>query len=166
MKIGVISDTHIMRSGRMLPNQIYEVFDGVDMILHAGDILIEDVITELETIAPVHVVAGNNDGFEILMKYGKRKIIKAGNKRIGLTHGTSYHGGGRGKTYQSAYAEFLNDDLDCIVYGHSHVPHNEVIDDILFFNPGSPTNRRFQPRYSLGVLYVEDDIRGEIIYFD
>lgn len=161
MKIGVISDTHIIRSGKMLPNEVHEAFCGVDMILHAGDIMIEEVIIELETIAPVHVVAGNNDDFSILMKYGKRRLIQVNGKKIGLTHGMS-----RGKTYLNAYSEFLDDDVDCIVYGHSHIPHNEVIDGILFFNPGSPTNRRFQPRHSVGLLYIESDIRGEIIYFD
>jgi len=161
LKIGIISDTHIRSSARLLPNIIYEVFDGVDMILHAGDILIDEVIIELETIAPVYVVAGNNDGYDMLDKYGTKRIIEVSGKRIGLTHGTS-----RGRTYMNAYAEFAGSKVDCVVYGHSHKPHNEVIGGVLFFNPGSPTSRRFEPRYSLGLLYVEEDIKGEIIYFD
>ena len=161
MKIGIISDTHIRSSAKLLPNIIYEVFDGVDMILHAGDILIEEVIIELETIAPVYAVAGNNDGYDMLDKYGTKKIIEANGKRIGLTHGTS-----KGRTYMNAYAEFTGAKLDCVVYGHSHKPHNEVIDGVLFFNPGSPTSRRFEPRYSVGLLYVDEEIKGEIIYFD
>ncbi len=161
MKIGVISDTHIMGSGRQLPNIVHEAFKGVDLILHAGDILIEEVIMELSMIAPVQVVAGNNDGFDLLSKYGRRKIITAGGKRIGLTHGD-----GRGRSYMSAYLEFMEDKVDCIVYGHSHKPHNEVIDGILYFNPGSPTYRRFQPSYSLGLLHINGGIEGEIIFFD
>ncbi|KUO70328.1 MAG: phosphodiesterase [Clostridia bacterium BRH_c25] len=161
MKIGVISDTHIRSSAKLLPNIIYEVFDGVDMILHAGDILIEEVVIELATIAPVYAVAGNNDSYEMLDRYGTKRIITANGKKIGLTHGTS-----RGRTYMNAYAEFTGDNVDCVVYGHSHKAHNEVINGVLFFNPGSPTSRRFEPRYSLGILYVNEDIRGEIIYFD
>lgn len=161
MKIGVISDTHIRSSAKLLPNIIHEVFEGVDMILHAGDILIEEVIIELETIAPVYAVAGNNDGYDMLDKYRTKKIIEVNGKRIGLTHGSS-----RGRTYMNAYAEFAGEKLDCVVYGHSHKPHSEVIDGVLFFNPGSPTSRRFEPRYSLGILYVDKDIKGEIIYFD
>ncbi len=161
MKIGVISDTHIRSSAKLLPNIIHEVFEGVDMILHAGDILIEEVIIELETIAPVYAVAGNNDSYDMLNKYGTKRIIEVDGKRIGLTHGTS-----RGRTYMNAYYEFADDNVDCVVYGHSHKPHNEVIDGILFFNPGSPTSRRFEPRYSLGLLHVDKDIKGEIIYFD
>ncbi len=161
MKIGVISDTHIRSSAKLLPNIIYEVFDGVDMILHAGDILIDEVILELETIAPVYTVAGNNDGYDMLDKYGTKKILEVNGKRIGLTHGSS-----RGRTYMNAYAEFKGNKVDCVVYGHSHKPHNEVIDGVLFFNPGSPTSRRFEPRYSLGLLHVDKDIKGEIIFFD
>lgn len=161
MKIGVISDTHIKNPAKTLPNEIFEIFEGVDFILHAGDMLIEEVLIELETIAPVYAVAGNNDSYELQRKYGSRRIIEAGGKRIGLTHGTS-----RGNAYMSAYAEFLGDNVDCIVYGHSHIPHNELVDNILFFNPGSATQRRFQPKHSIGVLYVNHKITGEIFYID
>lgn len=163
MKIGVISDTHIKNPAKTLPNEVFEVFHGVDLILHAGDVLIEEVLIELEAIAPVHVVAGNNDSYELLRKYGTRKVIEVGGKRIGLTHGM---GSGRGKTYISAYAEFLDANVDCIVYGHSHIPHNELIDNILFFNPGSATQRRFQPKHSIGVLYITEKITGEIFYIE
>lgn len=161
MKIGVISDTHIKSADRLLPNEVFLAFEGVELILHAGDILIEEVLLQLETIAPVHAVAGNNDGFEIYQKYGTRKLITVGGKKIGITHGVS-----RGKTYMNAYSEFIDEDVDCIVYGHSHIPHNEWINNILFFNPGSATQRRFQPRHSVGILHIDQNIVGEIIYID
>lgn len=161
MKIGVISDTHIKNPDRLLPNEVFLAFEGVDLILHAGDILIEEVLLQLEAIAPVLAVAGNNDSYEIYQKHGNRRVITAGDKKIGLTHGMS-----RGKTYMSAYAEFYDDEVDCIVYGHSHIPHNEVINGILFFNPGSATQRRFQPRHSIGILHIDQKITGEIIYID
>lgn len=161
IKIGVISDTHIPRRAKALPDFVFDSFKGVDFILHAGDLLLEDVITDLETIAPVYAVAGNNDSFEIYEKYGERRIIEAGGKRIGLTHGY-----GRDKTYLNAYAEFMEDEVDCIVFGHSHAPYNEVFEGVLLFNPGSPTDRRFQPSFSLGILYINDSIEGEILYFD
>lgn len=161
MKIGVISDTHIKDPDRLLPNEVFEIFEGVDLIIHAGDIQVEEVLIQLEAIAPVHAVAGNNDGYDILRKHGARKIITAGGKKIGITHGVS-----RGKTYMNAYSEFFDDAVDCIVYGHSHIPHNEVIYDILFFNPGSATQKRFQPKHSVGVLYIGEEIKGEIFYID
>lgn len=161
MKIGVISDTHIKNPAKMLPNEVFEIFEGVDMILHAGDLLIEEVVLQLEAIAPVIAVAGNNDDYQLVKKYGTRRLIEVEGKNIGLTHGIS-----RGKTYMNAYSEFLDDDVDCIVYGHSHIPHNEVINNILFFNPGSATQRRFQPHHSVGILYISHKITGEIFYID
>lgn len=161
IKIGVISDTHIPRRAKALPDFVFESFQGVDIILHAGDLLSEDVITDLETIAPVYAVAGNNDTFEIYERYGERRIVEAGGKIIGLTHGY-----GRDKTHLNAYAEFVNDKVDCVVFGHSHIPFNETIDGVLLFNPGSPTDRRFQPRFSLGILHIHDSLKGEILYFN
>ena len=161
MKIGVISDTHIKSPDKLLPNAVFQAFEGVDLILHAGDIRIEEVLLQLEAIAPVQAVSGNNDGYEIYRKHGTRKIITIGGKKIGMTHGVS-----RGKTDMNAYGEFIDDHVDCIVYGHSHIPHNEIINDILFFNPGSATQRRFQPRHSVGILHIDQGIVGEIIYID
>lgn len=161
MKIGVISDTHINNPDKILPNGVFQAFEGVDLILHAGDILIEEVLLQLKAIAPVQAVSGNNDSYEIYMKYGTRKLITIDGKRIGMTHGI-----GRGKTYMSAYGEFIDDNVDCIVYGHSHIPHNEVINNILYFNPGSATQRRFQPKHSVGILHIDKGIMGEIIYLD
>lgn len=161
MIIGVISDTHIQSAEDMLPQKVHEIFQGVDMIIHAGDILIEEVIIELETIAPVYIVAGNNDNWLLHQKYGTRKLLTVNHKKIGITHGY-----GRKKTFLNAYAEFLDEKVDCIVYGHSHAPHNEIIDGVLFFNPGSPTNKRVQAQYSVGLLHVNEEITGVIIPFD
>lgn len=160
MKVGVISDTHIRLLGKSLPSIIFKIFEDVDAILHAGDMLSEEVVFELEAIAPVYAVAGNNDSYETFYKYGKRKLIEFYGKRIGLIHGE-----GKSSTINNAYTEFKNDDVDCIVYGHSHISHNEIIKDILFFNPGSPTQRRSQPKHSVGLLYIDDNsIKGEIIF--
>ena len=62
MKIGVLSDTHVPHAFPVLPPKVFEVFAGADLILHAGDIVSLDVLTELEAIAPVEAVAGNMDG--------------------------------------------------------------------------------------------------------
>jgi len=160
IRIGVISDTHIPRRAKALPDFVFESFSDVDYILHAGDLLSENVITDLETLAPVYAVAGNNDSFEIYEKFGDKRIIEIGNKRIGLTHGY-----GRYKTHLNAYEEFSQDAVDCIVFGHSHVPYNKIMNGILLFNPGSPTDRRFEPKFSLGMLYIDEKIKGELLYF-
>lgn len=162
-KIAVISDTHMHGSGKGFPKALIDGIKGADMIIHAGDINADYVIYELAEIAPVEAVAGNTDDDYIRSKLGTKKIIKAENCRIGIFHGH----GGSGTTLERVKRVFQSDQVDCIVFGHSHTPFNERIEDVLYFNPGSPTAKRWQEQYSFGILTVEDrSIKGEIILFD
>lgn len=163
MKIGVLSDSHIPLRGKALPKFIWEAFSDVDLIFHAGDIMEERVLIDLEAIAPVESVKGNMDleGLYSKFKLSKKKVINVGKKKIGLVHGD----GSSGTTLQRARKAFAQDQVDCIVFGHSHQPFNEVIDGVLMFNPGSCTDPRREPRPSCGILHVGDVIRGEILYF-
>ena len=162
MKIGVVSDTHIPSRAKALPAALMEGLRGVDLIIHAGDLLKDYVLYELEEIAPVEAVAGNNDDEYIRSKLPDKKIIKAGKFRIGITHGY-----GRGSnTLYAALAAFSRDNVDCVVFGHSHVPFNETVNGILCVNPGSPTDKRWQEYYSYGIITVGDsNISAEIKYF-
>jgi putative phosphoesterase len=164
MKIGVLSDTHIPRRRRSLPGFIWEVFDGVDLILHAGDIVEEGVLTDLQSIAPVDAVGGNMDPEDLYIsfKLPRKKIIHAGQKKIGLIHGD----GMSGTTLERAGKAFAGERVDCVVFGHSHQPFNEVRNGILMFNPGSCTDPRREPRPSCGILHISNTIKGEIIYFE
>lgn len=164
MKIGVISDTHIRcGSNKVLPEIIWSAFSDVDLILHAGDINDEEVLVELEALAPVEVVAGNTDSYDIVIKFGEKKILTIEGKKIGLTHGAGY----RGSTPERAKAAFMDDNLDCVVFGHSHQPYNKMENGILMFNPGSCMDPRREPQPSYGILYAtKEDIKGEIFYFD
>jgi len=163
VKIGVLSDSHIPFRGKTLPKLIWEVFSDVDLIFHAGDIMEESVLIDLEAIAPVESVKGNMDLADVYSKFKlpKKKVINVGNKNIGLLHGD----GSSGTTLQRARKAFDQEEVDCVVFGHSHQPFNEVIDGVLMFNPGSCTDPRREPRPSCGILHVGDVIRGEIIYF-
>lgn len=161
--IGVVSDTHIPSRGKVIPDIVLKAFRGVDMIIHAGDLLKDYVIYELEELAPVHAVAGNNDDFFMQDKLGKKKILDIGGVKIGITHGDIGYGG---NALKNAVNIFKNDPVNCVVFGHSHAPHNEEIDGVLFFNPGSPTDKRRQPRYSYGIIKIKDKrVSGQIIYF-
>ncbi|NLM60151.1 MAG: metallophosphoesterase [Clostridium sp.] len=162
MKIGVVSDTHIPSRAKALPAALMEGLRGVDLIIHAGDLLKDYVLYELEEIAPVEAVAGNNDDEYIRSKLPDKKIIKAGKFRIGIIHGY-----GRGSnTLYAALAAFSRDNVDCVVFGHSHVPFNETVNGILCVNPGSPTDKRWQEHYSYGIITVGDsNISAEIKYF-
>ncbi|ATW28295.1 metallophosphoesterase family protein [Candidatus Formimonas warabiya] len=163
MKIGVISDTHMPRRGKSLPPVLWEVFQEVDLILHAGDVVEAGVLLDLETIAPVEAVAGNMDSGELAFRLPRKKILHVGGKRIGLVHGD----GSSSTTLGRAILAFAQDQPDCIVFGHSHQPFNQVMNGVLMFNPGSCTDPRREPRPSCGLLHVkEGEIRGEIIYFE
>lgn len=160
MVIGVVSDTHMPRKGRELPAALLSGLEGVDMIIHAGDISQLWVLDKLSQLAPVTAVAGNIDPPEVVEALGYKKTVEFLNKTIGIFHG---HGSG-GKTVDRAYKTFTN--IECIVFGHSHIPYCQKHGDILMFNPGSPTDKRRQPKCSFGLLFVDTKIDGKIIYFD
>lgn len=155
-KIGVIADTHIPIRANAIPEKVFEIFKDVDLILHAGDLVELSVIDELKKIAPVVAVRGNMDKFEV--ELADRMVIKINNKfKIGLTHGY----GGPESLIDVVKAEF--NDVNCIIFGHSHHPINEVKDDVLLFNPGSACDTVFTNINCIGILTVNEKIRGEII---
>ncbi|HLH60312.1 MAG TPA: metallophosphoesterase family protein [Ktedonobacteraceae bacterium] len=158
-KIGVISDTHIPEF-KQLPPVIWQYFDGVERIIHAGDLSILRVIDELETIAPVVAVQGNIEEEEVVRALPIKREMLVGKCRIGIVH---ILGDSRTRT-RVARLEFPTARV--VVFGHSHIPWNEEHNGQLLFNPGSATDRRRQPTCSIGMLYVNDetnDVRGEII---
>ncbi len=159
-RIGVISDTHIPQF-KKLPEAVWEYFAGVELIIHAGDLSILRVIAELETIAPVIAVQGNVEGDEVVKKLPVKREIVVRHCRIGIVHilGDAHH------RERVARREFP--DARCVVFGHSHIPWNEEHNGQLLFNPGSATDRRRQPRCSIGMLHIDDEarsVRGEIIW--
>ena len=158
-KIGVISDTHIPHFKR-LPDAVREHFAGVELIIHAGDLSILWVISELETIAPVVAVQGNIEEDEVRLKLPVKREVVVGHCRIGVVHilGEAHN---RARVARQEFPA-----ARVVVFGHSHIPWNEEVDGQLLFNPGSATDRRRQPRCSVGMLYVDDEahsVRGEII---
>jgi putative phosphoesterase len=159
-RIGIISDTHIPHF-KKLPDTIWEHFANVELIIHAGDLSILSVIKELETIAPVVAVQGNVEEDEVIHTLPIKREIVVGHCRIGIVHilGDSH------SREKIARQEFPAARV--VVYGHSHVPLNEERNGLLLFNPGSATDRRRQPRCSVGLLHVDDEavsVQGEIIW--
>lgn len=160
MIIGVVSDTHMPGRGKELPAALVSGLERVDMIIHAGDITEMWVLEKLSQLAPVTAVAGNIDGPEVADALGYKKLLELEGKAIGVFHG---HGRG-GTTEERAFRAFSG--ADCIVFGHSHAPFLGKRGEVLMFNPGSPTDKRRQPRCSYGLLFLNDRIDGKIIYFD
>lgn len=150
MRIAVLSDTHIPIMAEDLPRQVYDGIAGVDMILHAGDIVDIEVLEKLSKIAPVKAVCGNMDSDRACSKLPKKAIVKAGSLSLGLIHGW----GAPSNLIDAVAREFKN--VDAIIFGHSHAPLSQTKNGILFFNPGSPTDRIFAPYKSYGILEIED----------
>ena len=161
MRIAILSDTHLPSRFKSLPKEVWQGIEGVDLILHAGDINTYQVLEDLSQIAPVKAVLGNTDPYELAIKLPAKLLFQAGQYKIGLIHGD----GMTGKTVERALLAFKDDNPDIIVFGHSHQPYLAFHDKTLMFNPGSPTNKRFMPYYSYGMLEVGERIKTEIIYF-
>ncbi|MCM3625804.1 metallophosphoesterase [Paenibacillus glycanilyticus] len=165
MKIVVVSDTHMPRMAKALPPRLLAELENADLILHAGDWTSSAVYSELRKFAPVKGVAGNNDGETIVKKLGYKKIVTAGGKRIGLVHGHLPSSGK--KAEQNAALAFTANQVDAIVFGHSHIPFMKEHNGILLFNPGSATARRKQPQYSFGIMsIIEGELKARHIFYD
>ena len=139
MRIGVIADTH----GLLRP-EVLAIFANVDHILHAGDIGGEDVIAALRDVAPVTFVAGNNDdadGTDVVR-------VTVRDCRVLLTHILPRPHEPAGRVVESLRAE----PADFVIFGHSHLPHNEVIGGVCYFNPASAGPRRFDYPVSVGII--------------
>jgi putative phosphoesterase len=151
--LGIVSDTHLPRFGRALPRALVTGLRSlaVDRILHCGDLTDLLAIDLLAQIAPVDAVAGNNDGDEIRARFGRKKILTIDAVRIGLVHGDK----GAHAAPRNAREAFAGAEVDVICFGHSHRPLREQQDGPLMLNPGSPTDKRMNPRYSYGTLYVD-----------
>jgi putative phosphoesterase len=160
MKIGVIADTHIPDRTRDIPQQIMENFKNADMIIHAGDLVNLSVLDKLQTVCKdIRAVYGNMDSDDVRKKLPQKQLIKVGNYNIGVMHGY----GNPNKLMDFMAEQFKKDNVDLIIFGHSHYALNEKKGNILYFNPGSPTDKIFAPYNSYGLIEINDKIEAKII---
>ncbi len=161
MRIGVISDTHIPDRAQKIPKIVLDDFKGADLILHAGDLVCLEILDVLKGISKeVRAVWGNMDPPQVREKLPEKQIIPAENLRIGLIHGN----GAPFKLIEQVSNAFKNEKPDIIVFGHAHYPVNEKKHNILFFNPGSSTDKIFSTINSYGILEIDKNkIEAKII---
>jgi putative phosphoesterase len=138
--IGIIADTH----GLLRP-EVADIFAGVEHIVHAGDVGGAHVLDALRAIAPVTSVGGNNDqgsdGTGIVR-------VTIGELRILLTHILPRPA----KPRRAVVESLQRKPADVVVFGHSHLPHNETIGGVTFFNPASAGPRRFDYPIAVGLF--------------
>lgn len=149
MRVVVVSDTHSPRRWKACPPAVAAQLDGADVILHAGDVCRADTLDELSRWAPVHAVLGNNDGPDVADWGAPETLeIELVGVRIAMIHDS---GPAKGRT-ERMRRRFPSAAV--VVFGHSHIPWNEVHGGQRLFNPGSPTDRRRQPQGTIGELIL------------
>ncbi|SHH37692.1 metallophosphoesterase family protein [Clostridium grantii] len=139
--IGVISDTH-----GLFRTKVLEVFNNVDLIIHAGDVGKEEILDELREIAPVVAVRGNTDNGYLATRLNYSEIMDIGEKSIYLIHDID----GIEIEPEAAY-------IDVVVYGHSHKPDMKKINGVLYLNPGSSGPKRFNLPTTVAIMKIKDD---------
>jgi uncharacterized protein len=147
VELAIISDTHLPRGSRRLPDACVARLRAADLILHAGDFSTVAVLRALEALGPpVAGVHGNVDTPELRALLPETRVVEAGEARIAMVHDA---GPAKGRL-ERMRRRFP--DADAVVFGHSHIPlHERAPDGFQIFNPGSPTDRRRQPRHTMGV---------------
>jgi putative phosphoesterase len=154
VRVAVVSDTHMPRGARRLPEACLERLRGADLVLHAGDFSTVAVLDELRRLGPpVHGVYGNADEAALLALLPGELVVEAGGAHIGMTHDPG-PAAGRAERLVRRFP-----GCTAVVFGHTHLPQVERYGSVWLLNPGSPTERRRGPFHSLLLLEIEE---GEI----
>ena len=171
MRIAVLSDTHVPASLRTLPDDLLRRLEGVDCILHAGDITTPEILARLERIAPTTAVVGNMDPPAMQLQLNEREILELGGHTLGLAHGHQQH------ALQDRYIGSAYDDpafdlfyqamstqlpgAEIILFGHFHRPVIRHWKGILFINPGSIAPPHERPTFA--TLDLGETVEAHIV---
>jgi putative phosphoesterase len=156
MLIGVLSDTHA--SGiEQLPEKLVESLREVDLIIHLGDFTGKGLLSDLRGLGDFRGVSGNMDSPAVRAVLPEDDVVEVSGKRLGLIHGWGAPGG-MNKRIRDRFQ-----GVDAVLYGHTHIAKNEVVNGILFFNPGSAGGKFPALKKTYGIITVEETLRGEII---
>jgi putative phosphoesterase len=161
LRVIVLADTHLRagrahagRPARDLPLRAWELIEGADIVLHAGDVLESDLLERLGHVATTYAVLGNND-VTLVGCLPETRVLDLAGVRVAMIHDSGQRAG-RAERLRRKFA-----DAAIVVFGHSHIPCDATgIDGQVLFNPGSPTTRRSQPVRTLGELVLAD---GQIV---
>jgi putative phosphoesterase len=162
VQLAIISDTHLPRGTRALPEACLRRLRAADAILHAGDFIELSVLRELEALGPpVHAVCGNVDGPELRLLLPRVRTVPADGARIAMIHDA----GPKERRLERMRRMFP--EADAVVFGHSHLPLHERAGGFEIFNPGSPTDRRRAPRHTMGLATAAGgELRFELVELD
>ena len=152
----VIADTHIPRRARALPEGLIPHLERADLVLHAGDLMDPALLGELAAYAPVKAVWGNLDPPDLdlpeTLEFG------FGGVRMAMIHDSGPRKGRRTRLRRRF------PDARLVIFGHSHIPFLEDEGGLMLLNPGSPTDRRRQPRHTFALIRAEQGkVAAEIV---
>jgi uncharacterized protein len=153
MLIAILADTHLPRGNRKLPEACLARLHEAELVLHAGDISTVDVLEQLSALGPPLVaVHGNVDEVALSERLPAQLELELAGARVAMTHDA---GPAQGRL---ARMRRRFPRADAVIFGHSHIPLHEAeaTEGFQIFNPGSPTDRRRQPRFTMGLARVED----------
>ena len=162
MVVAVISDTHMPRRGRRLPDGCVERLRAADAIVHAGDLMELEVLHELQALGPpVHAVRGNVDSSELHARLPLQRLLDLDGVKVAVLHDAGP------KTGRLERLRGRFPDARAVIFGHSHIPLHEEADGFQIFNPGSPTDRRRQPTHTMGVATARGGrLSFELVHLD
>ena len=171
MRVAVLSDTHVPASLRTLPDALLTLLQGVDRILHAGDITMPEILDRLEKIAPTTAVVGNMDPPAMRLRLNEREILEFGGHTLGLAHGHQRH------ALQDQYIVSSYDDpafdlfyqamstqlpgAQIILFGQFHRPVIRRWKEIVFINPGSIAPPHERPTFA--TLDLGETVEAHIV---
>jgi putative phosphoesterase len=148
VEIAIISDTHLPKGARRLPDRCVERLRAADVIVHAGDLSTFAVLHELQSYGRLVAVHGNVDDAAVRAALPATAMVGADGARLAVIHDAGPFGG----RLERMRRRFGGTDVAAVVFGHSHIPmHERAADGFQIFNPGSPTERRRAPRHTMGI---------------
>jgi putative phosphoesterase len=151
MQLAIISDTHLPRGAREIPEACLRRCREADVILHAGDLIDVPVLELLRSLGPpLHAICGNVDSAAVRRLLPPRLVVELGGVRIGMIH-IPGPAAGRLDALRAAFPR-----CDAVIFGHTHMPEHAARDGFQIFNPGSPTERRRAPAHTMGAATISD----------
>lgn len=158
-RVLLLADTHLPKRAGDLPARVWRAVDDADVVVHAGDWVVPELLDTLEQRARRLVgVFGNNDGAELRRRLPEVARTTIGGVRFAVVHETGDAKGREGRC-EAAYA-----DVDVLVFGHSHIPWDTLTPHGLrLLNPGSPTDRRRQPHCTYLTLTARDGALEDVV---
>lgn len=136
MRIGVLSDTHVPKVYRTLPDNLWRLLDGCDQIIHAGDLDGWDTYELLKSRFPICAVVGNQDSFPACEEVPEKRVLEVNGHTLGITHGCGPSAG----IAQRVAKAWTGGPVDLLIFGHSHLPGIHEINGQKMLNPGSATD--------------------------